>query len=303
MSDSPKLTRRSLCIRSGAAVLGGALVLPVACEQLDADERKPPEDGAASACDFQSSFMTWEHPSREDPRPYARHNTPHGNLARIQLDAIIDVVQIATGDSQRFVLIAPCRTEWVYAEDRLFQLPSREYRNIYSLSQQRGMSHSITDTGERSRGGPVSPTFRSLAIDVRTFAQTRRLSTAADIVKATAKNVPLVGRTAIEDPDGAVRYILEYPIQTMNFQPKTNSFQVDTGPLLVPDFKANEPQTIDRLEMAHIAYNRLDRAEFILRRPTKIKGPDDQTLCEVLHYSEVREDLANNVILAGKRAS
>lgn len=303
MFDSPKLTRRSLCVRSGAAILGGALVLPVAEESLDADEQKLPESDTTSACDFQSSFMTWDHPYREDPRPYARHNVPHGNRARIQLDAIIDVVQISTGNYQRFVLIAPCRTEWVYAEDRLFQLPSSEYRNIYSLSQQRGMGRSITHTGGRSRGTPVSPTFRSLTIDVHTFTRTQRLSTAADIVKATASNVPLVGRTTINDPDGKFRYILEYPIRTMNFQPKTNSFQVDTGPLLVPDFKVNEQQAIDRLEMAHIAYNRLDRAEFILRRPTKIKAEDDHTLCEVLQYSEAREDHAENVILGGQRAT
>ena len=27
------------------------------------------------------------------------------------------------------------------------------------------------------------------------------------------------------------------PIKTMNFMPKTNSFQVDTGPILVPDYE------------------------------------------------------------------
>jgi len=301
MSNTPKLTRRSLCLRSGATVLGGALVLPVA-GGLDAHAQKPEVD-AAPACDFQSSYMTWDVPYRDDPRPYARHNAPHGNMARIQLDAIIDVVQIESDDSERFVLIAPCRTEWVYAEDRLFQIPSREYRNIYSLTQRRGMGRSITHTGGRTHGGPVSPTFRSLTIDVHTFSQTQHLKAAADVVRATAENVPLVGRTVLQDPNGRVRYVLEYPIKTMNIQPKTNSFQVDTGPLLVPDIKANEQKPNDRLEMAHVAYNRLDRAEFILRRPTKIKAKDGGTLCEALHYSEVREDRAENSILAGQRAS
>ena len=298
MSTTPKLTRRSLC-RSGATVLGGALVVPVS-SVLDAHARKPSEVDMAPACDFQSSYMTWDVPYRIDPRPYARHNAPHGNMARIQLDAIIDVVQTATSKCERFVLIAPCRTEWVYAEDHLFQLPSREYRNIYSLTQRRGMGRGITHTIEQSRGEPVSPTFRSLTIDVHSFGQTRLLKTAAAIVEATAQNTPLVGRTVITHPDGQTRYVLEYPVKTMNFQPRTDSFQVDTGPILVPDFTANAQQPIDQLEMAYIAYNRLDRAEFILRRPTTIKDKDDQALCEVLHYSEVREDRAENVILAGE---
>ena len=301
MSDTLKVTRRSLCARTGATVLGGALVLPMADQLSAADHRNNAHKGATPACDFQSSFMTWDVPYRDDPRPHARHNIPHGNMARIQLDAIIDVVQVATGDVQRFVLIAPCRTEWVYTEDRLFQLPSHEYRNIYSLSQQRGMGRTITHTGGPSRGAPVQRDFRSLKIDVHMFAHTRCLTTAAEIVDATDENAPLVGRTVIDDPNGNVRYRLEYPIRTMNFQPKTDSFQVDTGPLLVPDFKVDEESAINRLELAHIAYNQLDRAEFILRRPTNIRDDDGHVLCQVLHYSEVREDPAENQILAGQR--
>jgi len=110
----------------------------------------------------------------------------------------------------------------------------------------------------------------------------------------------LVGRTEFDDPSGSLHYVLQYPIKTMNFQPKTNSFQVDTGPLLAPDFKAEANHTIDRLEMAHLAYNRLDLAEFILRRPTPIEDDGGRELCQVLHYSEVREQPANHLILAGE---
>jgi hypothetical protein len=251
-------------------------------------------------CNFQASFMTWDFPPRPDPRPYARHNCPLGNKARIQLDAIIDVVDEATGRRERFVLIAPCRTEWVYAEDRLFQIPSREYRNIYSLTQQRSMSRGLTFEGDRSHGHPVSDQFLSLQIDVRTFRHTRVHDTPGQINEATAANLPLVGLTTLRDPERRQRYVLEYPIKTMNFRPENASFQVDTGPLLVPDFDAPEPEAIDRLELAHIAYNRLDRAEFILRRPTPICDEGGRELCRVLHYSEVREYPASTQILSGR---
>ena len=81
-------------------------------------------------------------------------------MARIQLDAMIDVVGRQSGVTERFVLIAPCRAEWVYAEDHLFQLPNREYCNIYSLTEQRGMECQITYSGQPSRGTPVSNDFR-----------------------------------------------------------------------------------------------------------------------------------------------
>jgi hypothetical protein len=283
-------------------LLSGALVVPLTDTAAGAEGSldQPPAVDATGACDFQRSFMTWDFPFRPDPRPHARHNIPHGNMARILLDAMIDVIDRQTGMTERFVLIAPCRAEWVYAEDHLFQLPSREYRNIYSLTEQRGVERQITCAGEPSRGSLVSNDFRSLKIDVCTYGRTRRLSTPAEIVQATAANLPLVARTHLDDPARAVQYVLEYPVRTMNFQPKTNSFQVDTGPLLVPDFASQAERAIDRLEMAHVAYNRLDRAEFILRRPTPITDSDGKTLCQVLHYSEVCEHPARNGLLAGE---
>lgn len=265
-------------------------------------EPAQPPSPRASACNFQASFMTWDlpAPTKKDPRPHARHNIPNGNKARIQLDALIDVIHEETGTRERFVLIAPCRTEWVYAEDRLFQIPSGEYRCIFSLTEERSMGRALTFTGEVPRGQPVKDTFRSLTIDAKSFARSRGLKTVADVCAATATNVPLVGRTEVRDPKRKERYVLEYPIKTMNFRPETPSFQVDTGPLLLPDFAATTGSPIDRLEMAHIAFNRLDRAEFILRRPTPVSDKEGKEVSRVLHYSELRAYAVRTVILTGE---
>lgn len=251
------------------------------------------------ACNFQASYMTWDLPPRPDSRPDARHNIPLGNKARIQLEAIVNVIDDESGSSEQLVLIAPCRTEWVYAESGLFQLPSREYRNIYSLTEQRTMGRAITFDGETSRAAPIADQFRSMKIDVVRFPASRVLDTPEAINEATENNFPLVGRTELRDKNRR-RYILEYPIKTMNFRPENSSFQVDTGPLLVPDFTSAETKPIDRLEMAHIAYNRLDRAEFILRRPTAISGEASPDALRVLHYSELVAVEATTRILTGE---
>jgi hypothetical protein len=67
----------------------------------------------------------------------------------------------------------------------------------------------------------------------------------------------------------------------------------------VPDFEAKDDAIIDRLQMAHIAYNRFDRAEFILRRPTPIIDNEGKEVSRVLHYSEVKEVPARTQLLAG----
>jgi len=80
-----------------------------------------------------------------------------------------------------------------------------------------------------------------------------------------------------------------------------NSCQIDTGPLLVPDFDLDQEWAIDRLEMAHVAFNHKapDLAEFILRQPTPVIDEAGRELCQVLHYSKVRVHSARNTLLAG----
>eukprot|EP00913_Durusdinium_trenchii_P005667 g5285.t1 len=297
-----KLTRREFATDVAALIAGGALIVPAAAASAR-PARKQKARQMEKACNFQSSFMTWDFPYQKDPRPHARHNIPHGNLARIDLDALIDVIDDATGKSERFVLIAPCRTEWVYAENRLFQIPSSEYRNIYSTTEERAVRRSITDDGTPSKGHPVKDTFRSLKIDIKTWPQTRVLKTPAEIVKATADNITLIGRTEVPEPGTKRRFVLQYPIRTMNFQPKTNSFQVDTGPLLMPDFKVKEEKSIDRLEMAFIAYNRLDRAEFLIRRPTPVKGEDGKELCKTVQFVKSDTDETVTFVSASRSHS
>jgi len=284
------------------SILTLSILILVGCSQpTDSQtETQPAKSDVAAACNFQSSYMTWDLPPRPDPRPYARHNLPLGNKVRIQLEALIDVIDEASGESERFVLIAPCRTEWVYAEDRLFQIPSTEYRMIYSLKDHRGMGSKIMYQGPSSKGEPHFPNFSSVEIDVQTFTGTRQLKTPTEINSATETNIPLVARTEIRDAKRGRRYVMEYPIRTMNFRPEAGSFQVDTGPLLVPDLNSDEEKPIDRLEMAHVVYNRLDKAEFILRRPTPIADESAAEVTKVLHYSEVVEHPAETVLLAAE---
>ena len=270
----------------------------------------PPEqkEMVAPACDFQSSCVTWDFPARIDPRPYSRHNIPTGNKARILLESFIDVIDERTGTTERFVLTVGHPTEWLFAEDRIFHIPSKEWRAIYSLKEVRNMGPSLTYQGRPSRGrrwrdksSVTGVAISTLEIDVRTFPRTRVLKTHGEIDAAVWSKVPLVGRTEFRDPKRRERYLLEYPIIIISSVPETGRFQVDTGPVLVPDFTSGAERIIDRLEMAYIAYNQLDRAEFILRRPTPLPGHSGDKQSLALYPSEVREYKARNWLLGGER--
>jgi hypothetical protein len=257
------------------------------------------------ACDFQRSFLSWDLAYRPDPRPHARHDTPRGNMVRILLESLLDVVDEATDASERFVLVAACRTEWVYAEDHLFQVPSREFRVIYSLTHNRSVGQDTIAgatelPGQPGQGQLNRDNFRSVSIDVKTYPSTRVLETAGAIIAATRQGLPMNGRTELRDAARRQTYVLEYPIKTMNYQPEQDEFQVDTGPVIVHDETSTAASQIDRLARAHIIYNHkhLDRAELILFRPTPLVA-GDRGVASVMQYSEVRTYPARTVLLAG----
>ncbi len=252
--------------------------------------------------------MTWDFPRSDvpDPRPAARHELPFGNKARIELEALVEMVDEESGRCETFVLIAPCRTEWVYAPDKLFQLPSAEYRCAYAIQDklERSLAQRIVaEEGDSNRKGvriDKQHDGRTLDVAIRRSATTRVLATAVAVNDATEAGIPVVCRTSVRHPHRPrVRYQLEYPVRTMNYRPENSSFQVDTGPILVPDFASSSkiPCGIDELEMAYVAFNHRNyqqSAEFLLRRPTAVPDTD----VKVLHFSERQECEASTVIMA-----
>ncbi|MGN6360660.1 MAG: hypothetical protein ACTHNK_09740, partial [Thermomicrobiales bacterium] len=108
----------------------------------------------------------------------------------------------------------------------------------------------------------------------------------------------LVGVTEIWNEERHLHAVLEYPIKTMNFHPERRRFQVDTGPLIVPDLAATEEHWMDTLALAHIVYNTFDRAEFICRRPVPLLV-DGREVARLLHYDEVRVLPARHTLLCG----
>jgi hypothetical protein len=59
----------------------------------------------------------------------------------------------------------------------------------------------------------------------------------------------------------------------MNLMQNPARFQVDTGPLILPDFAAPVAHAIEQFEVAHVVYHTFDKAEFIMRKPVPLAEP------------------------------
>lgn len=235
------------------------------------------------AIDFANSYMTWF------PRG-------QGTIARIQLDAACTIVDDKTDESELFYLIAPCRSENMYLDTNLFKMPNYEFCGIWSENESLAIrTHWVSDRDNREYRRNRER-WEDVHLDVRTFAHTRQLSDSVEIIEATLDNRPLIARTELHNEKRALRAVLEYPIKTMNIMKEPARFQVDTGPLIVPDFSCTVKHTIKWFEIAYVAYNTFDKAEFVLCRPTPIPE-SDRPLCWTTDYSLVRVTPACNQIL------
>ena len=229
--------------------------------------------------DFGNSYMTF-------------FSKNAGNIARIQLDAACTLADATSGVVETFYLIAPCRAERMYLDAQLVQMPNYEFSGIFSGRECLLVRTHWTSERDNREYGLNHGRFEDVHLDVRTRGAARALSDAEAVVAATLENRALVAQTELTDLDRGLRAVLEYPVKTMNVLREPPRFQVDTGPLILPDLASMAEHRIEWFEVAYVVYNSFDRAEFILRKP--VPQQNDATTSD---YSVIQVVSARNEII------
>ncbi len=154
--------------------------------------------------------------------------------------------------------------------------PRFQYRQVQAME------------GHRAWGGMV-PRLREVAA--------RPLATAEEMTGAATAGLPLIGQTEIRDETTGTRAVLEYPVKTLNLRAEDGLWQVDTGPVVLPDLAAPPEQWSATLRLAFVAFNTFDWADFVVEQPTPILA-GGQEVARVYHYSGIMHLEARSVLLA-----
>ena len=85
--------------------------------------------------------------------------------------------------------------------------------------------------------------------------------------------------------------------ETINMNVEKQLWQIDTGPIALPDLSQRHERPIDSLRLAFVAANRFDEAYFVVEQPTPIMD-GDKVVTEVRHYSKPFALKVTNVLLA-----
>ena len=260
--------------------------------------------------DFSRSFLTFRIDSLKKPPETVSHKPPHTlNNARIPIDCRCTITESGSDREYAYVLGVNCKTERVGVDRDIWTDPNADFVPIMSTDEFL-MIKTFARVGTRvklfppSRGaqpdrqrGRVADAFDSLRIDIH-YTEGEVLMTNERIVGAVLGNERLVGKTTLKNE----RYscTLEYPMKTINANERDGIYQPDTGPVILPDLSLDPADLIEGFQLAFIAFNSSDWAEFLVRAPTAVS--DDTAVGPavgpaVYHYSRtVRCDCSNEII-------
>lgn len=244
-------------------------------------------------CDYGRSFLTFRIDMTKMRPVTVSQDTPFTvNNARLQLDCRCRVTP-SNGKARQFVLTASCKGEQVNVRKGMWHEPSadmcmaadqQEFLVLKSWDRNnKGVKlypASLGEQPERQVGG-VADAFDRLQIRLA-WANGRPLRSTQQIIDSVMAGRAIVGRTEFELRDGA-RVMVEYPIKTINVSERDRYYQVDTGPILLPELGcAKSAGPIAGLQRAFIAHNAADYAEVIINVPTPLTRS-----ISVNHYSRV----------------
>ncbi len=252
--------------------------------------------------DFTRSYVRFRLDTLKKPPVTVSQKLPMTlNNVRGPLECMAALTDSA-GQVHKFALMASCKSEQVWVERDIWHQPNADMTMIAGEDQflvykrwdklDKGVMLFPPTLGpqpERQVERPAEA-FDSYALELRTRPG-RPLDDLDDLLAALFEGTPIVARTEYEA--AGYQVALEYPVKVVNFSERERYYQVDTGPVLLPDFAA-AGSLIERLQSAYVAHNCPEWAEFIVCAPTALT--DD---LKVHHYSlSVRLEGVRNRMIA-----
>jgi hypothetical protein len=214
-----------------------------------------------------------------------------GNQPVFWIESRCRISDPATGEVRDYYQCASCKSEDTFATHDLFLAPNYDFLPVFSATESVIFRRRLPAVEQYRQVVPGSPWGKVTPL-IRT-ARMRVLSTPDEIVSAVEAAVPIVCQTELRDEASGRTAVIEYPVKTMNMNSVRRIYQVDTGPVLLPDLTVPPDQWSARLRLAFIAFNEPGWADFVVDEPTPAAGD-----VKVHHFSERLHFAARNVLLA-----
>ncbi len=242
------------------------------------------DDGAASGLqclDYGRSFIC---------------STASFNAVRFWVESRTTVTDPASGESVDYYQCGSCKSENTFAERDLFHADNYDFLPILGRGEWLIFRRPARIWDDYKRVQKVEEVWGPPDLKLK-MAPARELTTWEEIRDATAAGLPLVTRTEIENGETGLKAVIECPTKTMNVSLDNRLYQVDTGPVAFPDLSQRHDPAISCLNLAFVAFNAPDFADFIIEQPTPLMR-EDVEVGQLYHYSSPFSLPARNTVLA-----
>ncbi len=267
-----KPTRRRF-LAAGLATVGSASLLDSAAA-TDAD--------TIECLDYGRSFIC---------------NTSTANAVRFWVESRTILYDDRGGTKLVIYQCGACKSENTFAEKDLFQEDNYDFMPIYGGEDMLVLRRHV-DARDRYRElRKVNEMWGEPNMRLHYGKTVTVLETFEQIRDVTATDTPLAAQTEVTNEETGLRCLMEYPIKTMNISVDDQLWQVDTGPIALPDLTKRFEPAVDSVRLAFAAFNVPDSCDFVIEQPTPVLR-DEQQVCEVYHYSNPVTLPAKNRILA-----
>ena len=218
------------------------------------------------------------------------------NSPRFWVESRLQITDSAAKTTREYLQCGSCKSEYTFPPRGLFHPDNYDFLPVFSQVDCVVFRRNLTERGKYIEIKPIAQAWEGTIPAVRHF-RGRVLRNVDEISKAMAAGKPLVSQTELRDAKSGRVAVIECPVKTINWQRDTGDWQVDTGPVLLPDLTAPPDQWSARLRLAYVAFNAADWAEFVIEEPTPV-GDDAKQTVKVYHYLRQLATPARNVILA-----
>ncbi len=219
------------------------------------------------------------------------------NSLRLCIESRTTIINTATGNSVQFYQCASCKSENTFGDSDLFLPDNYDFLPIVGAGHWLVFRRHARFDPERYRETvPLPNAWGDPRMLIPESTDVRILNTWEEIRDATAQGVPLVSQTEIMNSDTSLKAVIECPVKTMNISLEKQMYQVDTGPVAFPDLKQTADPLINCLQLAFVAFNQSDFADFIIEQPTPVIE-NKSNVCRIYHYSNPISLPATNRIL------
>ena len=249
------------------------------------------DESDTTVCDFSRSCLRWRiDVAKKRPVTVSRAMPVTLNNVRVPLECAVRVTDTATGDVAEAVLGASCKTEQVGVASGVWHEPNGDFCVVASTTQCLTIKRWDRADKELMRApaslGPqperemwdVASAYDSFSIDVA-CRPARELITIDEIIEVLRGDMPVVCHT--EYDVGGLRVVVAYPLKTVNFTERERLYQVDTGPVMLPELAGGIDRLVPDARLAYVAHNCPEWAEFLVNVPTPVAEG-----VRVHHYAE-----------------